>query len=133
MANLDTALKRFSGHDVMMPWRGIHSLPDGTIAARDRQALTYLYTGVLATAPPTLVVSVVDQGGVGNLDWRRKKKKPVLIRYSDFSSQEAYAAALAAAAIPMSRVTEEGLVEGESEIEDDDAIIQALFLSMTIH
>ena len=53
MADLDTALKRFSGQDVMMPWRGIHALPDGTIAARDRQALTFLYTGILATAPVT--------------------------------------------------------------------------------
>jgi hypothetical protein len=86
----------------------------------------------LARAVTPVVVAI--SGGVGNLDWRKKKKKrAVTIRYSDFASQEAYAAALAAAAIPMSWVTDEGWVEGESEIEDDDAILQALFLSMTIH
>ena len=82
------------------------------------------------TPPPT--PPAVDPG-VGNLDWlKRRKKKPVRIKLSDYARQEEYAAALAAAAIPLTQITETGEVEGESEIDDDDAILRALFLLKTI-
>ena len=77
------------------------------------------------TVPATL--------GAGSLDWlRRGKKKRVRIRFGDYTSQEERAAALAAAAIPLSRITESGVVEGDSEIDDDDEILRALFLIKTI-
>lgn len=258
MANLDTAIKRFSGHQVMMPWRGIASLPDGAIAARDRQVVALLYSGILANAPPTTatltgtisgateadivaggktiiltltndtwvasgatfnaerqaiidgldsaqseafgwnlqvrdtmaVTSVVrtsdtvvtitlaafplyditanetitvtvpssalensltDVTAVPNFDisfiappqtqvdfagasdWLgRKKPKRKIIKFSDYDTQEARAAAIAAASIPIAHVepTEEMY---EEAFGDDDAIIKALFLIHTIH
>jgi len=48
---VDTALKRGSAINVSAPWRSFLSIPDGTIAAADRQAAARLYTGVLAAAP----------------------------------------------------------------------------------
>lgn len=68
--------------------------------------------------------------GTGGANFRTKKKKATVIRYSDFTRQEEYAAALAQAAIPLSRVHDDGSTEDE---DDDEAILQALFLVMTIH
>lgn len=56
MADLDTPLKRFSGHQIMMPWRGVAQVPDGAIAQRDRQSAAFLYSGILSSAPATVAV-----------------------------------------------------------------------------
>lgn len=86
-----------------------------------------------STPPPT--ETVID--GAGNENWlnvnapRRKKKKreSTVIHYSDFDSQEAYAAALAAAAMPMAQVSDAPAVQGaepDDDFEDDDAILFAI-------
>ena len=89
------------------------------------------------TGSPTFQITpiVVTTGVTGSIGrfFRDKKKRGRVIRYADFTTQEAYAAALAEAAIPLSKVTDTGEVQGESEIEDDDAIIRALFLRNVIH
>ena len=127
MANLDTAAKRFSGINVMMPWRGIASIPDGTIAAGDRQALAYLYSGILATTP-TPVSTETPSGRWQPL----RKKKPIRITRSQYAKQQEYeeavkaAMALAAASTPVSRITETGVVIGHDEVEDDEILLLAL-------
>lgn len=45
---LDTALKRGSAINVGSPWRAFLPLPDGTIAAADRQVIPFVYSGILA-------------------------------------------------------------------------------------
>ena len=41
-----------------LPWRWVLPLPDGTIAAADRQNVAYMYSGILADVP------AVDPPGV---------------------------------------------------------------------
>lgn len=71
--------------------------------------------------------------GAGNQDWRnvraprkKKKRESTVIRFSDFDSQEAYAAALAAAAIPLTEVSATGTVPAEDDFEDDEDILFAI-------
>lgn len=65
MANLDTALKRFSGIHVSQPWRGVAQIPDGTVSQRDRQAAAFLYSGILSTSPPTVaIITGTASGGL---------------------------------------------------------------------
>ncbi len=90
---------------------------------------------ITAVAPPTPPSDTPD--GAGNLDWLnkgpgRKKRKSRVIRFSDFETREAYekalqeaASALAAQAIPVSRISETGAVE-DDDLEDDEAILMAL-------
>lgn len=80
------------------------------------------YWGEGGGLPPA---PTADRGGAGNINWLRKKK-PTVIRYSDFTSQEAYAAALAAAAIPLAQVSDTGYVEPDDDFDDDDAILFAI-------
>lgn len=72
-----------------------------------------------------LVDGVVDTGGGGNRRRKRKKNESVVIRYSDFESQEAYAAALAA--VPIVQIPDEVEV---LETDDDDEILKVLVLRM---
>ena len=54
-------------------------------------------------------------------------KKPKRIRYSDFETQEAYAAALAAIAMPIDRVyKEEAIIEASAEDEEDEILTMAI-------
>jgi hypothetical protein len=48
---LDTAAKRFSAMHVMCPWRALSVVPSGTIDQAERQAASWLYSGILAGAP----------------------------------------------------------------------------------
>lgn len=45
---VDTAQKRFSSISVSQPWRGVMSLPSGSITQDIRQVISYLYSGILA-------------------------------------------------------------------------------------
>lgn len=45
-----TVLNRLSSINVGCPWRGILPIPDGTIAAADRQVVPFFYAGILAGA-----------------------------------------------------------------------------------
>lgn len=45
---MDTANKRYSAIHTFIPFRGIGTLPTGTITQDQRQALAHLYTGILA-------------------------------------------------------------------------------------
>ena len=86
-----------------------------------------------STPPPT---PTVDTGGAGNEDWlkvnaprRKKKSKSTVIRFSDFDSQEAYAAALAEAAMPVAAVSDAPIVtatQDDDDFEDDDEILFAI-------
>lgn len=93
------------------------------------------FAGAGGTTPPA-VTADVPGGSSEPSRYRKKKRKSdaVVIRYSDFDSQEAYAAALAAASLPLAAVREDGSVEPahEDDIPDDDEIIRALFLIQTI-
>lgn len=45
---VDTAAKRFSALNVSSPWRGLSYFPTGTITAAERQAVAYLYSGIVS-------------------------------------------------------------------------------------
>ena len=45
---VDTVAKRFSAINYGMSWRGASVLPDGTVGQGDRQAVAFLYSGILA-------------------------------------------------------------------------------------
>jgi hypothetical protein len=49
---MDTATKRGSAIHIGSPWRGVLPLPDATIDGGDRQAVAFLYSGILAESPP---------------------------------------------------------------------------------
>jgi hypothetical protein len=56
MADLDTKLKRSSGINPSSPWRSqLPYPPTGTVSQAARQAVAYLYSGILASnpTPPT--------------------------------------------------------------------------------
>ena len=57
MANLDTRLKRLSGIQPSIPWRGYLPTPDGTVDQADRQVIPFLYSGISAGAfvPPVII------------------------------------------------------------------------------
>ena len=48
---VDTAAKRASATEFIVPSYAIGIFPDGSITADDRQAASWLYGGILATAP----------------------------------------------------------------------------------
>jgi hypothetical protein len=45
---VDTRDERSSQINLLMPWRMVFPLPDGTIGAADRQHQAWLYAGILA-------------------------------------------------------------------------------------
>lgn len=47
---MDTASHRFSAIHTGGPWRGIGTLPSGTVDQAARQAVAFLYAGILAEA-----------------------------------------------------------------------------------
>ncbi len=47
---IDTREKRSSAVHVMLPWRGMLPLPDGTISDADRQHVALLYSGIAVSA-----------------------------------------------------------------------------------
>ena len=76
-------------------------------------------------------------GSSGRGIGRRRKKRPTIIRYSDFESRDRYEAALAAAAMPLVQpsIVQAAPIpfEAESEPEeddDDDLIIKAVVMRM---
>lgn len=48
---IDTAAKRYSALNVLSPWRGLNYFPTGAVPQAERQAVIYLYSGILAVAP----------------------------------------------------------------------------------
>lgn len=48
---VDTAAKRYSALNVLSPWRGLNYFPTGAVPQAERQAVIYLYSGILAVAP----------------------------------------------------------------------------------
>lgn len=51
---VDTAQKRYSAMSMMSPWRTTAVVPSGTIDAAVRQAIAYLYSGILAAGGITI-------------------------------------------------------------------------------
>jgi hypothetical protein len=80
-------------------------------------------------------IQEVEQVSRGNWNLLKPGKKPRRIRYSDYESQEAYAAALALAAMPIARITdtselvspEAGIIPREAD-DDDEIIINAILM-----
>lgn len=72
--------------------------------------------GTAGTLPPT-----VDQIQLtpANSRWSGRKKKPRVIRFSDFESREALAKELAAASLPIVAIPLETPIDEWEEIEDD--------------
>lgn len=96
---IDTALKRASALNVGSPWRGILPLPDGTVAAADRQVVALHYSGILAGAavppdPETGSGSVHSQGGgrtSGGFYIKTKRRLKALVdEWVDVSLREMY-------------------------------------------
>ena len=57
---IDTAAKRSSAINVGSPWRSRLPFPDGTIDQGDRQAVAFVYSGILAVEfvpPPTNIIA----------------------------------------------------------------------------
>lgn len=50
MANLDTPAKRMSGMHPTMPWRSPAKVVSGSFSQGDRQAVDFMYSGILASA-----------------------------------------------------------------------------------
>ena len=99
-------------------------------------ATTVWADGVWSEGGVVPPVAVVQAGG-GNIDWlKRKKKKGLVLKYSDFESrdayQEAFAKAMAAAALLIAKI-EQTNEQYEETFGDDDEILKALFLITTVH
>jgi hypothetical protein len=62
----DTALKRYSAMHISMTWRGLNVVPDAAIPQGERQAVMFMYSGILAAAA-TPVVSGGDSQSMGML------------------------------------------------------------------
>ena len=56
---IDTPAKRFSAIHHGNPWRGVATLPTGTIGQASRQSVLWMYSGVLFSGPATLVYGPV--------------------------------------------------------------------------
>ena len=46
----DTALKRYSAMNIGSPWRGLNVVPNVAIPQGERQAVLFMYSGILAGA-----------------------------------------------------------------------------------
>ena len=83
-------------------------------------------------------VALLQTEGRGNWNLLKQKKKYRRIRYSDYESQEAYAAELALAAMPIARVTDTseqvfpvaGVTSAAPEDDDDDFIIKTVVMQL---
>lgn len=67
---MNTAAKRYSAITTGLPWRGVNTLPSGTVTQAERQSAAFLYSGILADEPPApesgplnIVVDTVRQTG----------------------------------------------------------------------
>ena len=72
-------------------------------------------TGVLQGGS---VTSVPAHEGLANWKWDKRKKKPRVIRFSDFETREALAAEIAAAALPIASISVEAEIDEWEEVED---------------
>lgn len=65
---LDTRNKRSSAIGVSLPWRNMLPDPDGTTTQADRQAVAYLYAGILAatTAPASAQLCYLGRYWLGD-------------------------------------------------------------------
>ena len=92
-----------------------------------------------AAVPPTETLGVGNWGQL--LDGGRKRKKSKVIRWSDYADAEerqaALAKAIADAAIPLEalRLPDGSLDQDDTEaaIEEEDAMLTALFMSRILH
>ena len=48
----DTAIKRYSAMHISLPWRGLNVVPNAAIPQGERQAVMFMYSGVLAGGAP---------------------------------------------------------------------------------
>jgi hypothetical protein len=78
-----------------------------------------LTTELIYGASPVVVAPVQANEGHGTFRWEKTRKKQRVIRYSDFESREAYAAAIAAAALPIVDVPHETSIDEWEDIEDE--------------
>jgi hypothetical protein len=67
----DTALKRYSAMNLGSPWRGLNVVPDVAIPQGERQAVQWMYSGILAEAAEGAGLSVKDPIGWGVIPFAR--------------------------------------------------------------
>ena len=65
MMAADTAAKRYSAMNITSPWRGLRVVPDATIPQGERQAVMFMYSGILAAAPAAVLVLQPGTGRLG--------------------------------------------------------------------
>lgn len=81
MADADTRLKRASATSLIVPSMAPGLVTDGTIAAADRQAVTWMYSGILAEAPVPITDKEVLHTPQNYIDWfvdKQPKRIPVV-------------------------------------------------------
>ena len=61
----DTAAKRFSAMNISSPWRGCNVVPNVAIPQGERQAVMFMYSGILAGAASSAVTPMLTLLGVG--------------------------------------------------------------------
>lgn len=53
----DTAAKRYSAMNVTCPWRGLNVIPNAAIPQGERQAVQFMYSGILAAGGAVAALS----------------------------------------------------------------------------
>jgi len=61
---IDSEAKRKSIAAISNPWNGPVLVPDGTIAASDRQAIGWSYSGIAAASPGGISFSIFGDQGI---------------------------------------------------------------------
>jgi len=82
---VDTAAKRASATEFIVPSYAIGIFPDGSITADDRQAASWLYSGILATAPvaPVVIPKKLRSGSSWECLINRRPLLPVGATYEE--------------------------------------------------
>lgn len=80
---LDSASKRSSAVNVGSPWRARLPFPDGTIDQGDRQAVAFMYSGILAGA------AVAIEDFLGRLEYTmpRSRLEYTIPRSADYTME----------------------------------------------
>jgi len=82
---IDTAAKRASATEFLIPSYAIGIFPDGAIAQNDRQSASWAYGGILADPPP-VIVGAIELTLIGRLPTLRllERSPSLIIEDRDF-------------------------------------------------
>lgn len=69
------AIDRYSSMNLGSPWRGLNVVPAASVTQGERQAVMFLYSGILAAAPATPAVAGasyrMSQTSLGTFDTKQ--------------------------------------------------------------